>query len=91
MNYQTNLPLSTVTQIDMKFVEQTVYCIRHFTTEDGIEYRSLMNGRDGWERLYGMSWEPVFHNEEQDCREAYKHYMRNQKQVEDPNPYDDFS
>ena len=50
-----------------------------------------MNGRDGWERLYGMSWEPVFHNEEQDCRDAYKHYMRNQKQVEDPNPYDDFS
>ena len=75
----------------MKFVEQTVYCIRHFTTEDGIEYRSLMNGRDGWERLYGMSWEAVFHNEEQDCREAYKHYMRNQKQVKDPNPYDDFS
>lgn len=73
----------------MKFVEQTVYCIRHFTTEDGIEYRSLMNGRDGWERHSGSMWVEVFNDDE--CKKAYKHYMRNQKQVEDPNPYDDFS
>lgn len=74
----------------MKFVDQTTYVTRHFTTDDGVEYRCDINGQV-WDRRYSHSWEAVFYNEESDCKEAFMKYMSNMKVEEDKNPYDDFS
>ena len=59
----------------MKFVDDTSWKIWQLETEDGTHYRT---GSDGqyWERLYGESWEPVWGDEEEQCKQAWRNYFK---------------
>lgn len=46
---------------------RTVYDIE---TEEGIFYQTNFAG-SYWERLYGESWEPVYMDEEKQCKELW--------------------
>ena len=58
----------------MKFVNDEVFKIWQIESDDGSYYRTT-NGLD-WEKLYGESWEPVYFSEEDQCKEAWKVYIR---------------
>jgi hypothetical protein len=53
----------------MKYTGKTVY--HAFEDGDGGEYRVSEDG-NSVEKLYGMSWEPVFHEEEKKVLEYFK-------------------
>lgn len=58
----------------MKFIDDVSWKIWQLETEDGICYRTNDSGSN-WERLYGESWEPVYNNEEDQCRDAWREYF----------------
>ena len=57
----------------MKFAECNIVEIDYLRTVDGIQYRCNANG-ENWERLYGESWESVYFDEENACKQAWMDY-----------------
>lgn len=70
----------------MKYIDSRVeftlldtYTTLYFETADGVSYRTDLGGVS-WERLYGNSWEPVFLEEEDQCKDAFNRYMKGQNE-----------
>jgi hypothetical protein len=60
----------------VKFKDMDVTKIIELMTDDGALYRRL--SADSWEKLYGASWEPLYHLEEE-LEEAYQKFLNERK------------
>lgn len=58
----------------MRFKKDNIIKSRIIETEYGIVYRCNMEGTE-WYRLYGETWEPVFFDEEDQCKEEFVRYF----------------
>jgi len=58
----------------MRFKSDRIFKIRIIETEHGVTYRTDMTG-ETWERLSGVSWEPVFFGEEDEAKEEFVRYF----------------
>jgi len=54
----------------MKFKSVEPVATYYVETEDGVYYRTNYNGTV-WERMYGESWESVYLDEEDQCKQAW--------------------